>query len=135
MSEPNRVQRWREGKRQQGLRAVTVWLTTTLNIQSKTWEIGILRSLGVPVRDVLGIFLIQGLLIGLVAGFLSRVAAGGIILVMTGAIAVVHARFGWFMNWTGSQAGEGFEYHLLAIALSVVILLRGGGAYSVGRIA
>lgn len=71
--------------------------------------------------------------LGLVAGFLSRIAAGGIILVMTGAIAVVHARFGWFMNWTGTQAGEGFEYHLLAIALAVVILLRGGGAYSVDR--
>ena len=27
MSETNRVQRWREGKRNSGLKAVTIWLT------------------------------------------------------------------------------------------------------------
>ncbi len=58
--------------------AITVWLTTTLNLQSKTWEIGILRSLGVPARDVLAIFLIQGLLLGSAAflGALMLFAAG-----------------------------------------------------------
>jgi lipoprotein-releasing system ATP-binding protein len=53
--------------------AITVWLTTTLNLQSKTWEIGILRSLGLPARDVRGIFLVQGLLMGLTA-FLGALA-------------------------------------------------------------
>jgi putative oxidoreductase len=34
---------------------------------------------------------------------------------MLGAIGMVHAKVGFFMNWTGKQAGEGFEYHLLAM--------------------
>jgi putative oxidoreductase len=38
------------------------------------------------------------------------------------------------MNWTGRQMGEGFEYHLLAIALIVGILVRGGGAFSIDRL-
>jgi len=72
--------------------------------------------------------------LGLIAGLLSRVAAGGIVLVMFGAVALVHARLGWFMNWTGTQAGEGIEYHLLAIALGIVVFMRGGGACSVDRV-
>ncbi len=35
------------------------------------------------------------------------------------------------MNWAGNQKGEGFEYHLLAIALATVIILGGGGAASI----
>ena len=54
--------------------------------------------------------------LGLVVGFLARFSAASISLIMLGAIAMVHAKAGFFMNWTGKQAGEGFEYHLLAIA-------------------
>ena len=35
------------------------------------------------------------------------------------------------MNWSGNQAGEGFEYHLLALALSAAVLIRGAGRWSV----
>ena len=38
------------------------------------------------------------------------------------------------MNWFGTQKGEGFEYHLLAIAIGVVIALRGSGALSLDRL-
>src|SRR5438445_10000157 len=54
--------------------------------------------------------------LGLVFGFLSRFSAASIIIIMLGAVATVHGKFGFFMNWAGNQAGEGFEYHLLAIA-------------------
>jgi len=37
------------------------------------------------------------------------------------------------MNWFGNQAGEGFEYHLLALGLSLVVLIKGGGKWSVDR--
>src|SRR5437879_8646345 len=47
--------------------------------------------------------------LGLVFGFLSRFSAASIILIMLGAIGMVHAKFGFFMNWMGNQAGEGFE--------------------------
>ncbi len=69
--------------------------------------------------------------IGLLLGLLSRVAALGVLGVMVVAPFAngLYPRF--FMNWTGRQAGEGFEYHLLAIALILVVLVRGGGAFSV----
>ena len=48
--------------------------------------------------------------LGLAVGFLARFSAASITLIMLGAIAIVHAKAGFFMNWTGKQAGEGFEY-------------------------
>jgi putative oxidoreductase len=50
------------------------------------------------------------------------------------AIAMVHSRFGFWMNWTGAQKGEGFEYHLLLIAASAFLMIRGAGAASVDRL-
>ena len=70
----------------------------------------------------------------LIFGALTRVGAVGIMAIMVGAIVLVHAPNGFFMNWFGSQAGEGFEYHLLAIGLAVVTAILGGGAASVDRI-
>jgi hypothetical protein len=37
------------------------------------------------------------------------------------------------MNWTGKQAGEGFEYHLLAIAAAMVVCINGSGAFSIDQ--
>lgn len=71
--------------------------------------------------------------LGLILGFLSRLAAFGITLIMLGAIFMVHIQNGFFMNWFGNQAGEGFEYHLLALGLSLVVLIKGGGKWSVDR--
>jgi putative oxidoreductase len=67
----------------------------------------------------------------LLAGFLSRVAAFGIFCDMIGAILLVHHRFGFFMNWTGQQPGEGFEYHILVLALSLAIMIKGSGRWSI----
>jgi len=47
------------------------------------------------------------------------------------AIATVHGAFGFFMNWTGAQKGEGFEYHLLVLAMTALLMIRGAGAFSV----
>jgi putative oxidoreductase len=71
--------------------------------------------------------------LGLVVGFLSRFSAASIIVIMLGAIAMVHVKVGFFMNWMGNQGGEGFEYHLLAIAILLVILIAGPGRYAIGR--
>jgi len=72
--------------------------------------------------------------LGLIVGFLSRIAAFGIICNMLVAIVLVHAQNGLFMNWAGNQKGEGFEYHLLAIAIGLLILFKGSGAMSVDRL-
>jgi len=68
--------------------------------------------------------------LGLIVGLLTRIAALGIGGEMIGAILMVHLQNGFFMNWMGTQKGEGFEYHLLAIAMAVVLVLRGAGAFS-----
>jgi putative oxidoreductase len=70
----------------------------------------------------------------LVAGLLARVAALGVVVNMLVAIFLVHAPYGFFMNWAGKQGGEGFEYHLLAITLGLTLALRGAGAWSLDRL-
>jgi putative oxidoreductase len=69
--------------------------------------------------------------LGLIVGFLTRVSAFGMLCIMLGAITLVHWPNGFFMNWSGKQAGEGFEYHLLVIGMSIALLIAGGGKWSV----
>ncbi|HET9226736.1 MAG TPA: DoxX family protein [Thermoanaerobaculia bacterium] len=71
--------------------------------------------------------------LGLIVGFLSRVAAFGILCVMLGAMFMIHLEVGFFMNWYGSQQGEGYEYHLLAIGMALAVIIGGSGAFSVDR--
>ena len=71
--------------------------------------------------------------LGLIVGFLTRVAAFGCASVMLGAIGMVHWQNGFFMNWSGKQPGEGFEYHILALAVALALLIGGGGRASVDR--
>jgi putative oxidoreductase len=71
--------------------------------------------------------------VGLIVGALGRIAAFGIATNMLVAIVMVHSHFGLFMNWSGQQKGEGFEYHLLAIAIALVLMARGSGRFSVDR--
>jgi putative oxidoreductase len=69
----------------------------------------------------------------LVVGLGGRIMAAGVAAIMAGAVAKVHLANGFFMNWAGNQAGEGFEYHVLAMALAVVVMVRGSGALSLDR--
>jgi len=68
--------------------------------------------------------------IALVFGFLSRLSALGIASVMTVATLMVHKSNGFFMNWSGTQSGEGYEYHILAIGLALIVIVFGGGRAS-----
>jgi putative oxidoreductase len=72
--------------------------------------------------------------IGLILGLLGRVAAFGIFCVMLVAIVKVHVANGFFMNWTGQQKGEGFEFHVLVLAMTAAIMIAGSGAWSVDRV-
>lgn len=72
--------------------------------------------------------------LALLAGFLTRFAAASIGVIMVGAIAMVHWPHGFFMNWFGKQQGEGYEYHLLVIGISLALLIAGGGKWSVDRL-
>jgi putative oxidoreductase len=93
------------------------------------------QQLGVPA--FFAFLAISGQFCGglmLIAGLAGRAAALVIICIMAVAVAKVHWQFGLFMNWFGTQKGEGFEYHLLATALGLVVVLRGSGALSLDRL-
>jgi putative oxidoreductase len=72
--------------------------------------------------------------LGLIAGLLTRFTAASFIVIMLGAIATVHWPVGFFMNWSGQQQGEGFEFHLLVIAISAALLITGGGKWSLDKL-
>lgn len=68
--------------------------------------------------------------LGLLTGLLTRLSALAIGFEMLVAALTVHLHNGFFMNWTGLQKGEGFEYHILVIAIAIALVIRGGGRFS-----
>ena len=69
--------------------------------------------------------------LALVAGFFTRLAALAITVDMACAVILVHSKVGFFMNWRGTIKGEGYEYHLLMIAMGLALVITGGGLWSV----
>jgi putative oxidoreductase len=98
----------------------------TMNFFTETMGIPYILALLVIIAEFFGS-------LALIAGFLTRLSAFGIGCVMAGAIVLVHWPHGFFMNWSGQQAGEGFEFHLLAIGIALALMIKGGGAASVDR--
>jgi putative oxidoreductase len=88
----------------------------------------------VPVYLALAAILAESVgAVALIAGFFTRLAALAIAVDMGVAVYLVHWKNGFFMNWMGSQKGEGFEYHILAIAIGLALAIVGGGLWSVDR--
>jgi putative oxidoreductase len=88
---------------------------------------------GIPVALATFAVLVEFLAaIALVAGLGGRFAAMGLAGLMAVA-AQTHAANGFFMNWFGTlpAGAEGFEYHLLVIAIALAVAVRGSGAFSV----
>jgi putative oxidoreductase len=71
--------------------------------------------------------------VALIAGFFTRLAALAVAVDMAVAVYLIHWKIGFFMNWMGNQKGEGFEYHILAIAIGLALTVKGGGRWSVDR--
>jgi putative oxidoreductase len=95
---------------------------------------GMSQGMGIPSIIVLLVIASEFLgSMGLILGVATRFCAFGTFTVMTGAIFLVHLPNGFFMNWFGQQAGEGFEFHLLAIGMAVALMITGGGRWSVDR--
>jgi putative oxidoreductase len=70
----------------------------------------------------------------ILVGLGSRLIAPASIIMFTGMILTGHLEEGFFMNWMGTQSGEGFEYHLLIIGLLLALLVSGSGRYSLDRL-
>jgi putative oxidoreductase len=91
------------------------WMTSSLGIPGPAAAFGIVFEFVAPILLLAGI---GGRLLGVAFACFMLVAGQS------------HAANGFFMNWTNTNAGEGFEYHVLAIALALTIALRGSGALS-----
>ncbi len=72
--------------------------------------------------------------VALLLGLLTRFTAASFIVIMLGAITTSHLSNGFFMNWFGKQAGEGYEYHVLVIGIALALLITGAGRWSADRI-
>lgn len=97
------------------------WMTATLGIPGALAALAIVWEFFAPLA--------------LIVGLGGRIAALGLGALMTVA-AATHLEHGFFMNWFGTlpAGAEGFEFHLLTIAMAVAIVLRGSGAASVDRV-
>ena len=92
------------------------------------------NKMGIPTALAFLVIMTESLgSLGLIVGFLTRVAAFGVLCILMVAIAMVHWPNGFFMNWSGKQPGEGFEYHLLGIGIALVLMIYGAGKGSVDQ--
>lgn len=92
------------------------------------------QTLGIPYA--LGLLAIAAESFGalaLIGGLLTRPAALGIGIVLLTAALLIHRPHGFFINWFGNQRGEGYEYFILAVGIAAVLVITGGGAWSLDR--
>lgn len=104
-----------------GFHGTLGWMTGTLGFPAALAVLALVTEITAPVALILGLG--------------GRIAALGVIGLMLGAIST-HVANGFFMNWFGSlpAGSEGFEYHLLVIALAGVVVLGGSGAWSLDQL-
>ena len=100
-----------------GLSATLGWLTDGAGLPFPV-------ALAVVVAESVGA-------LALIVGVATRAAALGILAVMIGAVLTTHLSNGFFMNWDGTQPGEGVEFHLLAATVAIGAAIYGGGRGSV----
>ena len=103
-----------------GFSGTLAWMTGTLGFPAPLAALGIVTELIAPLL--------------LIAGIAGRLA-GGLLFFHMAFAASIHLKNGFFMNWFGGlpTGEEGFEYHLLAMALALVVAIAGSGRYSLDR--
>jgi putative oxidoreductase len=88
--------------------------------------VGFFGTMGIPAFIAYLVIVAESVgAVGLILGFLTRFAAASLGVVMLGAIALVHGKNGL------SMATNGYEYHVLYIAMMIMLVMRGGGAWSI----
>ena len=92
-------------------------------------------TMGIPYVFALLAVLAESLgSIGLITGLFTRICAFGVGTTIAVGALMVHLPNGFFMNWFGKQAGEGYEYHILVVGMALTLLLTGGGRWSLDRL-
>ena len=98
-----------------------------------TGTMGFFTSIGIPAFfGFLAIAAETAGAIALITGITTRIAAFGVGTTLLVA-STMHKANGFFMNWSGQQKGEGFEYHILAIGIAIALMIGGAGRWSVDR--
>jgi putative oxidoreductase len=91
-------------------------------------------TMGIPWILALGVILVEFFApLFLVAGAAVRPAALAIGTVLATAMFKVHVANGFFMNWMGTQKGEGIEYFVLVLGIALALIISGAGRFSVDR--
>ena len=95
---------------------------------------GMTTGMGLSAFIVILIMLIEflGPLL-LLIGLYTRVVAFCMLCLFVGIIFFAQIDNGFFMNWGGQKPGEGYEYHLLVLAMSLALVSSGAGRWSVDR--
>jgi putative oxidoreductase len=103
-----------------GFKGTLGWMTGTLGFPAWAAALAITTELVAPIMLILGLG--------------SRLAALGLIGLMLGAIST-HLSNGFFMNWFAAlpAGAEGYEYHLVVIALALGVAGQGSGKWSLDR--
>lgn len=96
----------------------------TMQFFTGTMRIPAILALAAILTESVGALLV-------LVGLGTRAAAAAILVVMVVAVLTTHLQHGFFMNWWGTQSGEGFEFHLLVIILALGLVVAGGGRWSV----
>ena len=98
--------------------------------------VGFMASMGLPVPIAYMVCFFEFLGgIGLIVGFLTRLAALAIAVVMVGAIATVHWKQGFFINWELKPGkSHGIEANLAFLAMALALFLDGAGLLSIDRL-
>lgn len=92
-------------------------------------------TVGIPAFLGAFVILIESLgALLLILGFAGRINAALMGIVITAAMLIDHANNGFYMNWFGVQKGEGIEFDLLFIAMSVALVIKGSGSFSIDRL-
>ena len=98
--------------------------------------LGAFTGMGMPM--LLGVLVILAEFVGAIGVLLgagTRFMAFSIFLTLGGAMFLGgHVSHGFFMNWFGAQAGEGMEYFILVIGLSIALMIGGSGKFSVDNL-
>jgi putative oxidoreductase len=98
-----------------------------------TGTMGGFTSMGIPAFLAFLVIVSESAgALALITGFTTRIAAFGIGTTLAVA-SLMHKSNGFFMNWSGQQKGEGFEYHILAVGIAIVLMIGGAGRLSLDR--
>ncbi|MCF6132785.1 DoxX family protein [Flavobacterium wongokense] len=99
----------------------------TMGYFTETMKIPYIIALLVIIIEFIGPIL-------LMLGVFTRTTSALIFALFMGIIFTSHATNGFFMNWFGTQTGEGYEYHLLILTISLAITIMGPGNLKLAKL-